>query len=62
MFLTSQEYTQEGGTRCPHCGSLEIEGHEVNIDAGHARQEMSCNRCGQGWQDFYTLAGYTANK
>lgn len=58
MFLTNDEYIKEGGTRCPFCGSLEIEGTEINIDAGTAWQDMGCSRCGSEWQDTYVLTGY----
>lgn len=56
-------YIDEGGTRCPFCGSHNIEGQEVNIDAGTAWQDVHCNDCPEEWQDTYTLTGYaTTNK
>jgi Zn ribbon nucleic-acid-binding protein len=59
--MTNDEYIQEGGTVCPFCKSYDIQGQEVNIDAGSAWQDVSCNKCGHEWQDTYTLTGY-ANK
>lgn len=60
MFLNNEEYIAHGGTRCPFCGSLDIEGQEVNIDAGQAWQDVLCNRCHKEWQDTYTLTGYAS--
>jgi hypothetical protein len=61
--MTSAEYLEQGGTVCPFCKSHDIEGQEVNIDAGTAWQDVSCNQCGEEWQDTYTLTGYaTTNK
>lgn len=56
--MTNEQYLAQGGTRCPFCGSLQIEGQEVNIDAGNAWQDMTCNDCHAEWQDTYTLTGY----
>ena len=52
-----EKYLENGGTRCPLCGSLEIEGSEVNVDAGMACQRMSCTDCGAVWTDTYKLVG-----
>ena len=63
MKLSNDEYVAEGGTRCPYCGGIDIQGQEVNIDAGQAWQDVICNTCGHEWQDTYTLTGYaTTNK
>lgn len=57
---TNQEYIDNGGTRCPHCNSYDIEGQEINIDAGSVWQDVICNHCGKEWQDTYTLTGYAS--
>jgi hypothetical protein len=60
---TNAEYVAHGGTQCPFCGSHDITGDEVNIDAGSAWQDVFCNDCAAEWQDTYTLTGYaTTNK
>lgn len=60
---TQEMYLDEGGTRCPFCGSHDITGDDVNIDAGSAWQDVFCNDCSSEWQDTYTLTGYaTTNK
>ena len=61
--MTNAEYLDEGGTVCPFCKSHDIQGQEINIDAGSAWQDVNCNQCSQDWQDTYTLTGYaTTNK
>lgn len=50
-------YVEKGGTRCPFCGSENITGGGVNIDAGGATQEVGCDDCGAEWADCYTLSG-----
>lgn len=57
--LSSFEYAQEGGTRCPMCLSDNIEGREINIDQGSAWQECSCLNCHAAWNDVYALTGYS---
>ena len=56
--LTPSEYVGKFGLQCPCCTSTDIEGGEVNIDAGTATQEVGCNSCGASWQDVYNLASY----
>jgi hypothetical protein len=46
------------GERCPHCGSDEIEGHEIETGGGSATQEMSCSVCDATWNDLYRLVGH----
>jgi len=38
---------------CPKCGSHDIVGDEVVIDANEARQECGCNECDAEWTDIY---------
>jgi len=60
---TNQQHIDNGGTQCPYCNSQDITGEDIHIEAGAAWQEVSCNDCGQEWQDTYTLTGYaSANK
>lgn len=40
---------------CPKCGSNQIEGQEVEIMPGSARQDVSCLECDAEWAEFYTL-------
>jgi transposase-like protein len=57
--LNSAEYVAKLGCHCPQCGSEDISGGEVNIDAGTAYQEMSCDSCNATWNDQYDLVGYS---
>lgn len=42
---------------CPCCGAEDPEGDSVDTGDGKASQEMTCNECGAGWHDLYTLTG-----
>lgn len=55
---TNQEYIDHGGTKCPYCGSYNLSGDHVQVDAGSAWQDVTCGDCGKEWQDTYTLTGY----
>lgn len=52
-----QAYLEAAGTRCPYCGYDDVTGGPVTVDAGGCSQEISCEKCGAGWYDLYTLAG-----
>lgn len=56
---SSEEYVKEGGNKCPFCGSTDIEGDQVTIDAGKAYQPVGCNDCEGEWTDVYKLEGFT---
>jgi len=46
-------YHDNGGNKCPHCHSDNIQGGEVSIDSNVASQEVWCNDCDAGWKDIY---------
>lgn len=48
-------YIASGGTTCPVCGSIALEGDSVDIDEGRAMQDVSCVDCNSTWTDVYTL-------
>ena len=56
--MTNQEYLDNCGTKCPYCGSHDITGGAVQIEAGSAWQDVICNSCDKEWQDTYTLTGF----
>ena len=41
--------------KCLNCGSGNIEGDSVQVDAGGASQEVTCKECGSEWTDLYSL-------
>ena len=45
--------------RCPACGSDQIEGHEVEIMPGSARQDVSCLDCDSEWAEFYKMDDFS---
>lgn len=40
---------------CLNCGSENIEGGHVDVDAGGATQDISCIDCNATWTDLYKL-------
>ena len=59
MNLTEKQkkaYIEGGGVSCPFCGSSDIEGQFVEVDAGRATQPMGCLKCDHQWTDQYVLA------
>ncbi len=60
MMLTQDEYKKAEGTACPHCGSYDIIGAEVDIDNKKAYQGLSCGACHSTWTDVYVLQRFTS--
>jgi hypothetical protein len=54
-----RSYVQSLGLVCPACGSDAIGGGSVDVNAGRAIQEMSCDACQSSWCDTYDLDGFT---
>lgn len=52
-----REYVESGGTRCPHCGSENMETGAVQIDGPDAWADVQCTGCGEEWRDCYKLIG-----
>lgn len=50
-----KKYLKEGGVNCPFCGSEDIEGGHIDIDAGGAWQHITCLNCEKRWNDMYVL-------
>ena len=61
MNLTEEDKTKylKASHHCPNsdCRSTDIEGSSVEIDAGGAKQAVTCHSCGMEWTDIYTLTG-----
>lgn len=59
--LTSEDiknYIDEGGVRCPYCGSYNISTytpHIVDEDRGGLVQKVCCGNCRKTWADFYKI-------
>lgn len=56
--MTTEQYVETGGTRCPFCRSQNLDGGPFEADAGGATQEVGCNDCGKSWLDVHTLIKY----
>ena len=51
----TKRYLKGGATRCPFCGSDQIEGDGFDVENLHAWQEMTCLCCDADWRDVYRL-------
>jgi hypothetical protein len=59
-FPLSQDAYKAGcGSICPNCGSSNVEGDSIDIDAGVATQEDGCLACDASWKSSYQLIGYS---
>lgn len=57
--MASAEYAQNGGNRCPKCGSHHIETLDsISVDGSLAWQDVSCLDCKATWTDEWKLTGY----
>ena len=56
--MTDKQYRDSGGCQCPFCRGTDVVGGHVEVDAGGATQEVSCNDCDRSWIDCYNLTGY----
>lgn len=50
-------YVHSGGSRCPFCGDVDIEGGSRDMDEGYVTQIITCNHCDETWEDIYLLSG-----
>lgn len=52
-----EKYIDDGGVRCPYCGSENITGSYPETDVGESWQDVECDDCGKEWTDLYRLVG-----
>jgi hypothetical protein len=62
MALTSEEeqaYLDNGGNKCPKCGSDDISGGHFESDSNEAWREVTCEnpKCEFVWFDNYKMTG-----
>ena len=55
MLSFREEIEPVTNTKCPDCGSTDLEGGHVEITQDGAKQECQCNECGTDWEDLYTI-------
>ena len=59
MILTKEQkekYIASGAQHCPFCESSDISGGRFDAESMECWQEVSCDNCGNEWQDVYKLA------
>jgi len=51
-------YLQDGGSRCPFCGSQSMKSEIVQYDRlqGVIEVEVECMKCKKDWFDLFTLS------
>ena len=54
--VRKRKYIDEGGNKCPFCGSEELEGKRYEADSTVAWREVECVNCKKRWEDVYTLS------
>ena len=57
--LTPEAYTYAGGSRCPACGSTDLERRLVDQhEADTMTRAWYCETCSATWTAVYELTGY----
>lgn len=56
--FSNEEYIQNGGGYCPFCKSENIQRHSFEIKGKRAEEPITCNNCGKGWKNIYTITSY----
>ncbi len=54
-----ETYVAEGGVKCPHCGSPEIEASNQIFNEAGIFFDCACLTCLRTWKEHYELAGIT---
>jgi transposase-like protein len=51
------EYLENGGTKCPVCGSDDMVDGGTDFNGSILYQNVSCNDCQEEWTEEYKLSG-----
>jgi len=49
------KYLEQGGAKCPHCNSGNLQGDSLQSDGGYVWQDIECLDCDMQWVDVYSL-------
>lgn len=55
MRRLKRKYLKGGGKLCPYCKSPALVVSELIGGYGKKFRDVSCNKCGQEWQNVYTI-------
>lgn len=58
MPITNEQHVANQGASCPFCGSDDIDGNFVEVEADKAYQNVMCLDCSKSWTDVYVLDLY----
>lgn len=56
------EYLQDGGVRCPYCGSDDLDTGPMQTDVSTAWQSVTCASCDEEWTDRYDLVAFNEDE
>lgn len=52
-----RQHIENGGWRCPYCGSNNVEGDRYpDPDGSEMRHGMECNTCGRRWTNIFAIS------
>jgi hypothetical protein len=57
--MTDEQYLEQGGSKCPFCGSEHIDGARLHSDYNYPWCNVVCEDCEETWTDHYELTGYS---
>ena len=58
--MTQEEYLKHSGTHCPYCHGDKVTAGTLQADGATAVSEVTCEGCGQVWQEIWTLKAWEA--
>ena len=59
MTMTSRQYVDAKGLKCPVCGSDEVSTDNPEFESGDIHADASCDTCKHSWGEWYCLNCYT---
>ena len=61
---SQEQYSEEGGMRCPNseCNGIVIHKSSINLGGGEGFIPCYCANCGLEWTEEYMLTGYSIDE
>lgn len=58
MTLTSKQYVESSGVKCPNCEDTDLSSDDMDFGGSEVIVNIVCENCGAYWVDVYSLVGY----
>lgn len=58
VAMTNEDYVNCEGSKCPHCGSGNLEAYDPDADGPCKWNSVLCLDCRSTWVEYYNLARY----